>query len=119
MAGGPQAEALGRRVAELAHRGLAGSGLDVDDLGSECLGAVLRVGIGGGSAHPVVHVDGCDVVAEPSQRVPETRRVGATRDEARDAAARLDEVVGADERLDARGRAGPSRFQCDGRGGGP
>ena len=36
------------------------------------------------------------------ERVPEAGRVGATRDEARDPATRRDEVVGADERLDAR-----------------
>ena len=97
---------LGRRVAEVAHRRLRRGRLDVHDLGSESRGAVLRVGVGSGSAHAVVDVDGRDVVAERAERVPETGGVGATRDEARDAPARLDELVGADERLDARGQVG-------------
>ena len=67
---------------------------------------MLRVGVGSGAAHPVVDVDGRDVVAERAKGVPETGGVGAARDEARDASARLDELVGADERLDARGQVG-------------
>ena len=67
---------------------------------------MLGVGVGGGSAHAVMDVDGRDVVAERAERMPETGGVGATRDEARDAPTRLDELVGADERLDARGQVG-------------
>ena len=78
----------------------------MDDLGAENRGAVPRVGVGSGSPHTVVDVDGRDVVAERAERVPETGGVGATRDEARDAPARLGELVSADERLDARGQVG-------------
>ena len=63
---------------------------------------MLGVRVGCGAAHAVVDVHGGDVVPERRERMPEARRIGATGDEARDPATRLDEVVGADERLDAR-----------------
>ena len=67
---------------------------------------MLGIGVGIGSAHAVMDVHGRDVVAERTERVPEAGRVGTARDEARDAPTRLDELVGADERLDPRGQVG-------------
>ena len=69
---------------------------------------MLGVCVGRRAAEAVVDVHGGDAVAELAQRVPETRRVGAAGDEARHAAARLDELVGADERLDARDQRRPT-----------
>ena len=98
---GAEPEAFGGGVAEVAHRRLGRRRLDADDAGAHHGRAVLGVGVGGRAAHAVVDVDGGDVVAERPERVPEAGRVGTARDEARDAAARLDQLVGADERLDA------------------
>ena len=97
-----EAEALGGGVAGLAQRRLGGVRLHVDDLSGHERRAVLGVGVGRVAAEAVVDVHGGDVVAELSQRVPEAGRVGTAGDEARDAAPRLQELVRADERLDAR-----------------
>ena len=67
-----------------------------------CSRAPRRVRVGLRAAQAVVDVQRRDAVAELAQRVEEAGRVGAARDEAEHLAARLDQVVPADVRLDPR-----------------
>ncbi len=99
--GCPQAEALGGRVPERAHPRFGRHSFDAHDPGVQGAGAVNGILIGCRAADAVMHVDGRDVVAEPTHDMPEARRVRTARDEARDAPTRLHEIVVADERLDA------------------
>src|SRR5439155_348441 len=90
-------------IALVAQLGLAEAApVQLDDLGTERLAAEARVLVRLGAAQPVVHVQRGDAVAELAQRVPEAGRVGAAGDEAADLAARLDQLVPADQLLDPR-----------------
>ena len=101
MARRAQPEPLGCGVAQRAHRRLGRRRFHPNDPRIHGGCAVVGVGVRGGTADTVVDVDSSDVVPERPERVPEARRVGTARDEARDTATRLHEPVGPDERLDA------------------
>jgi hypothetical protein len=85
-------------VSELGLR--EASTVALDHLGSQHLGAEARVLCGVGASQPVVHVQRRDAVAERAEQVPQARRVGTARDEARHFSARWDQLVLADEALD-------------------
>src|SRR5581483_11287945 len=97
-----RAKAVGvEGVADVAELGLArAAGGAPDDLGVEALRAPAGVLVRLGPAQAVVDVQRGDAVAEIPERVVETGRVGAARDEALHLSTRLDELVPADVRLD-------------------
>ena len=113
MTGGTQAPPLGQPVPELAQLRLRRRRRRVDDLRLERLDAVLGVGVRLGAPEAVVHVDRANPIPERPESVPEARRVGAARHEARDLAAPRDQLPGPDVRLDAlehvHGRSVPNR----------
>ena len=91
------------RVPLLTQRGLAQpSPVELHDLRAEHLAADAGVLVGVGAAQLVIDVDGSDPVAKLPERVPETGRIGAARDEAANPTARRDEPVPADVLLDPR-----------------
>ena len=99
MARGPQP--VGReRVAKVAQLRFRRPG-SLDDLGAEGFPAEAGVLVGLGAAQPVRDVQRRGAVAELSEGVPETGRVRTARDETGDVAARLDQALLADVRLDA------------------
>ena len=83
MARRPKPSPLGQAVPQVAEVCLGRRGRRVHDLGAQRRRAVLRVGVRLGAPQPVVDVDGPDAIPEGAQHVPEARRVGAARDEAR------------------------------------
>jgi hypothetical protein len=86
----------------LAQRGLGEpSAGALHDLGAERLDAEASVLGGIGAAQLVIHVQRRDPIAERAEHVPEAGRVGAPGDETRDLAAGRDQLVPADEALDA------------------
>jgi hypothetical protein len=95
-------------VAKLAKGSLAGLALHgrLDDLGREDLAAEPRVLVRLGAAKLVVHVQRAYPVAERAKHVPETRRVGASGNEADDLSPGRDELVPAHVLLDARPELG-------------
>ena len=89
-------------VALLAQRGLAQPPpVELDHLGVERLDTEARILVGVGPSETVVHVHRRDAVAERAERMPETGRVRAARDQAGDLAAGRDQVVPADVPLDS------------------
>ena len=96
-----RAQPVGReRVADLAQLILGRAAAAVDDLGAEHVAAELGVLVRLAPAQAVVHVKRRDLVSELTQRVPETGRVRAARDEACDRRSGRDQLVFADVSLD-------------------
>ena len=73
----------------------------VEDLRAEQLAAEARVLVRLGAAQAMIDMHREDAIAEPAERVPQTCRVGAARDEAGDLAARRDQLVLVNVRLNA------------------
>ena len=106
------AEPFGRvRVADVAQLSLGLRRRCVDDLGAEHVAAEARVDVGLIPAQSVVHVQRGNAIAELAEDVPEARRVGPARDEARGLASGRDQIVAADVPLDARAKVMDSTRQ--------
>ena len=92
----------GERIADVPELRFRRPAVPVDDLRTELLGAETCVGLGFLAAQPVVHVQRGDAIAKRQQHVPEAGRVGPAGDEHCHLAVRRNQLVAADELLDAR-----------------